>query len=246
MREWIYGRNPVWETLAADRRQAFELRIAQGVRETETITRIREHCLDRKIPINYPSREELDGMGVSHQGLALLVGGYPYVPAADFYQAAGRAGAPPFFLILDMLQDPQNLGSLLRTAEAAGVQGVLIPSRRSAHVTPAVVSASSGASEHLHIARANLVAGLKALKEAGIFIYGLAQGEGTVPLGQARLDGPIGLAVGNEGQGLRRLVRETCDVLVEIPMQGQVGSLNAAVAGSVALYFILQARRQLG
>ncbi len=246
MREWIVGRNPVWELLAAGRRQVFELRIAQGVRETEILDRIRAKAQERKILLSYPPREELDTLGDSHQGVALQAGAYPYVQAADLLRYPGAGGDPPFFLALDTLQDPQNLGSLLRTAEAVGVHGVLIPSKRAAKVTPAVVRASSGASEHLRIARSNLAAGLGALKKAGVFFYGLAQGEGAIPLSQARLDGPIGLVVGNESQGLRRLVRETCDLLVEIPMHGNVGSLNAAVAGSVALYAILKARNPGG
>jgi 23S rRNA (guanosine2251-2'-O)-methyltransferase len=242
MREWIYGRNPVWETLAAGRRQFFELQIAQGVRENELVNRSRQRSLEGGIPVTYPTRAEMDELGVPHQGLALQVSDYPYVSSSELIQDVEQGKEPGFFLILDMLQDPQNLGSLLRTAEAVGVHGVLIPPKRAAQVTPAVVSASSGASEHLRIAQSNLAAGLRDLKKAGIFIYGLAQGAGTIPPQKARLDGPIGLVVGNEGRGIRRLVRDTCDVLLELPMRGQVASLNAAVAGSVALYSIYQAR----
>lgn len=188
MREWIVGRNPVWELLAAGRRQVFELRIAQGVRETEILDRIRAKAQERKILLSYPPREELDTLGDSHQGVALQAGAYPYVQAADLLRYPGAGGDPPFFLALDTLQDPQNLGSLLRTAEAVGVHGVLIPSKRAAQVTPAVVRASSGASEHLRIARSNLAAGLGALKKAGVFFLWAGAGG----RGDTAVSGPAG------------------------------------------------------
>jgi 23S rRNA (guanosine2251-2'-O)-methyltransferase len=143
---------------------------------------------------------------------------------------------------MDTVQDPQNLGTLLRTAEIVGVQGVLLPYRRTATVTPAVVSASSGASEHLLIAQTNLAQSINTLKESDIWVIGLDGSTSAQPLQQVRLDGPLALVVGNEGQGMRSLVRDSCDILMRLPMQGQIESLNAAVAGSIALYLAWQAR----
>jgi 23S rRNA (guanosine2251-2'-O)-methyltransferase len=146
---------------------------------------------------------------------------------------------------LDTLQDPQNLGTLLRTAEAVGVHGVILPKARTALVTPAVVNASSGASEHLLITQSNLSQAMAVLKEAGVWIVGLDGSPDASEPDQIRLDGPLGLVVGSEGEGMRRLVRNSCDLLLRLPMRGCIESLNAAVAGSIALYLTLQARQGL-
>ena len=149
-------------------------------------------------------------------------------------------------LLLDVIQNPQNLGTLLRTAEAVGAHGVIIPQRRGVEVTQAVVNASSGASEHMLIAQVvNLVAAITELKEHEVWITGLDNLPEARPLDQADLRGAIGLVVGNEGEGMRRLVRESCDFLVKLPMRGQVDSLNAAVAGSIVLYEILRQRSKM-
>jgi 23S rRNA (guanosine2251-2'-O)-methyltransferase len=146
-------------------------------------------------------------------------------------------------LILDSLQDPQNFGALLRTAEAVGVHGVIIPLAHSVEVTPAVVNASSGASEHLLIAQSNLSQAMDALKDSNVWIVGLDQNGETVGASHdTPLRGALGLVVGSEGEGLRELTRKKCDVLLSLPMRGQVESLNAAVAGSVVLYLAYLAR----
>ena len=144
--------------------------------------------------------------------------------------------------MLDTLQDPQNLGTLLRTAEVVGVHGVVLPHRRTATITPAVVNASSGASEHLLIAQANLAQTIDQLKAADVWVIGLDAGAEAQPPERVRLDGAIALVVGSEGEGMRRLVRESCDLLLRLPMRGQVASLNAAVAGSIALFLAARAR----
>jgi 23S rRNA (guanosine2251-2'-O)-methyltransferase len=145
-------------------------------------------------------------------------------------------------LILDVLQDPQNLGTLMRTAEEVGIHGVLLPFRHTATVTPAVVNSSSGATEHLLIVQVNLAQAIEQLKEENIWVIGLEAGLEAQPLTKVRLDGPLALVIGGEGSGMRTLVRKSCDALVRLPMRGKVGSLNAAVAGSVALYFAWQSR----
>ncbi|RME91160.1 MAG: 23S rRNA (guanosine(2251)-2'-O)-methyltransferase RlmB, partial [Anaerolineae bacterium] len=174
----------------------------------------------------------------------LEVGEYPYAALTDLFERAEARREPLFVLLLDALQDPQNLGTLLRTAEAVGVHGVVIPLARAAQVTPAVVNASSGASEHLLIARANLHQAIEALKDAGAWVVGLDQGEQAQGPGAIRLDGALGLVVGSEGRGMRPLVRRSCDLLLRLPMRGRVESLNAAVAGSVALYLAYLQRHQ--
>ncbi len=141
------------------------------------------------------------------------------------------------------MQDPQNAGSLLRTAEVVGVHGVILQERRAVGVTPAVVNASSGASEHLSIAReTNLARIMRRLQQDGVWLYGMDGRPESTPYHEADLSGPIGLVVGSEGAGLRRLVRERCDVLIRLPMRGRIESLNAAVAGSVALYAVWRCR----
>jgi 23S rRNA (guanosine2251-2'-O)-methyltransferase len=147
-------------------------------------------------------------------------------------------------LILDTLQDIQNLGTLLRTAEAVGVHGVLLPLRRTATITPAVVNASSGASEHLLIAQANLAQSIEHLKDENLWIVGLEGSPSAREAGDVRLDGALALVVGSEGEGMRELTRKSCDVLMKLPMVGKVESLNAAVAGSVALYLAFMVRKE--
>lgn len=243
MREWISGRNPVYETLCAGRRQVFALQIAHGAQVKGRLAEIERLAQARRIPIRQVERRELDRLDAGHQGVALEASAYPYSGLVDILERAGQLGEPPFVLILDALQDPQNLGTLLRTAECVGIHGVILPLRHTAGVTPAVVNASSGASEHLLVAQANLAQTIERLKTAGVWIIGLEGSPAAQPLEKVRLDGPLALVVGSEGQGLRPLVRSTCDTVVRLPMRGRIESLNAAVAGSVVLYLAWQARK---
>lgn len=243
MREWICGRNAVYETLRAGRRHVFRLRLAQGVQEKGRLAEIIQICQQKGLPLERVARQQLDALNAGHQGIALEASGYPYCAMQDILARSENLSEPAFILILDALQDPQNLGTLLRTAECVGVHGVLLPLRHTVTVTPAVVNASSGASEHLLIAQMNLAQAIKTLKEAGIWVIGLESGVQAQSVEQVRLDGPLALVVGSEGQGMRSLTREACDVLMSLPMRGRVESLNAAVAGSVALYLAWQARR---
>jgi 23S rRNA (guanosine2251-2'-O)-methyltransferase len=246
MKDWISGRNPVYETLRAGRRQFFSLQIAQGVQVKGRLEEILRICDQRKIPIQLVPREQLERRFPGSQGVALEASGYPYSDLVEQLALAEQRGEAPFLLILDALQDPQNLGTLLRTAEGVGVQGVLLPLRHSATVTPAVAHASSGASEHLLITQTNLAQAIATLKREGLWIIGLEGGQGAQLPGQVRLDGPLALVVGSEAEGMRSLVRQSCDSLLRLPMRGRIESLNAAVAGSVALYMIWQARSFIG
>ena len=242
MREWISGRNPVYEVLRAGRRHPFRLRLAQGVEQQGRVGEILKMAQTKKAALERVPRSALDSLSSNHQGVALEASGYPYSGLPDMLDHAASRAEPLFVLILDTLQDPQNLGTLLRTAEACGVHGVLLPLRQTATVTPAVVHASSGASEHLLIAQANLAQAIARLKEAGAWVVGLESGPQGQPLEQVRLDGPLALVVGSEGEGMRPLVRSSCDLLLRLPMGGQIGSLNAAVAGSIALFLAWQRR----
>ena len=242
MKEWITGRNPVMEVMQAKRRQVFRLLLASGVEEKGRIAEILRAAALIKVPVERVARERLERLGENPQGVAAEVGVYPYVELYDIYDLAKERNEALFVLVLDVIQNPQNLGTLLRTAEAVGVHGVIIPQHRAAEVTPAVVSASAGASEHLLITRGNIARSLEQLKEAGAWVVGLAEGEDApaeVPLG-----GPIALVVGNEGEGMRALVRQQCDYILSLPMRGRIQSLNAAVAGSIVLYQVLLARQK--
>ena len=242
MKEWLYGRNPVYEVLRAGRRQVYGLRVAKGAKEKGRLAEIINLCRQRRVPVEYVPRQTLDNIDRHHQGLALQVSDYPYADLTDMLDEAAKRGEPPFLLLLDTLQDPQNLGTLLRTAEAVGVHGVLIPLARTATITPAVVSSSSGACEHLLVCPSNLAQSIDILKENDAWVIGLDGGPDSQPANRVNLKGGLALVVGSEGEGMRRLVREKCDILMRLPMRGQVESLNAAVAGSVALYLALAAR----
>ncbi len=244
MKEWITGRNPVYEVLRAKRRQAFRLLIAKGIKPEGQLPQILQIAQARRLPIEEVPRAQLDALANHHQGVALEASSYPYAALEDLLVNSQRQPEPPFFLLLDALQDPQNLGSLLRTAEAMGVHGVVLPSRQAAQITPAVVHASSGASEHLLIAQYNLAQAIERMKQLDIWIYGLDQAPSSKTPAELRFDVGLALVVGNEGTGMRQLVRQSCDELLRLPMVGKIESLNAAVAGSIALYLVRQARLQ--
>jgi 23S rRNA (guanosine2251-2'-O)-methyltransferase len=244
MREWIIGRNPVIEVLQAKRREVFSLLLAAGVEEKGRISDVLKLAAARKIPVERVPKEKLVHMGENPQGIAVEVSRYPYVDLTDILDIASRKQEDLFVLMLDLIQNPQNLGTLLRTAEAAGVHGVIIPQHRAAEVTPAVVNASAGATEHMLIAQGNIVQIAAELKSAGAWIVGLEGSEGSKPISEVPLNGPIAVIVGNEGEGMRALVRESCDFLLKLPMHGRIESLNAAVAGSIVLYQVVLARQK--
>ncbi|MCC9078075.1 23S rRNA (guanosine(2251)-2'-O)-methyltransferase RlmB [Litorilinea aerophila] len=247
MSELIYGRRAVYETLRAHRRHIFRLWVeGEGEPKGGGLEPILEQAAALKVPVRAVKGgvfTRLAQENVNAQGVALEVGDYPYVQVDEILRHARKQEEPPFLLILDHLQDPQNLGTLIRTAEAMGVHGILIPSRRSARVTPAVSNASAGAVEHMRLAQVvNINRLIDELKEANIWVAGLDSDDSTPLLDPATLDGALAVVVGSEGRGLSRLTREKCDFLVRLPMYGQVASLNAAVAGSIVLYLARQAR----
>ncbi|MCC6629605.1 MAG: 23S rRNA (guanosine(2251)-2'-O)-methyltransferase RlmB [Chloroflexi bacterium] len=239
--EWLYGRNAVREALLGPRAPR-RLWLAEGGRRSGIIGEILQRAGRRGVRAEERHADELTKLlgPVNHQGAVLLAEPYRY---ADLDEVVARAGPEPVYLALDSLQDPQNFGTLLRSAEAAGVAAVLIPEHRQVGVTPAVVNASAGAVEHLAVCRVtNLARALAALKTAGAWVAGLEAVPEAQPLWSYDLRGPLALVVGAEGEGIGRLVRETCDFLAALPMAGRVASLNAAVAGSIALYEIVRQR----
>jgi 23S rRNA (guanosine2251-2'-O)-methyltransferase len=240
VKELIYSRNAVCETLRAKRREIYSIEIAEGAGEKGRLAEILRLAGEQRIKIARVPRPKLDKVHPNHQGVVAEVSKYPYSDVVEILEQA--KGELPFILILDSLQDPQNFGTLLRTAEAVGVHGVIIPLARTVEVTPAVVNASSGASEHLLIARSNLSQAIDALKDNDVWIAGLDQAGAKVESDSRHLKGAVGLVVGSEGEGLHELIRKKCDILLKLPMRGQVESLNAAVAGSIALYLAYLAR----
>lgn len=245
MKEFIYSRNAVYETLRAKHREVFRILIAEGAQEKGRLDDILRMATERKISVERVARARLDKVHQNHQGVVAEVSGYAYSDLVDILEYARQKSELPFVLIIDSLQDPQNFGSLLRTAEALGVHGVVIPLAHAVEVTPAAVNASSGASEHLRITQSNLSQAIDALKDSDVWIVGIDQnGETISDKTEKHLRGAVGLVVGSEGDGIRPLVRSKCDILLKLPMRGQVESLNAAVAGSVALYLSYLARNK--
>lgn len=246
MADILYGRNAIREALRAQRRTFEYLMISAGAQEAGTLGEIVRLAEQYEVPIKRVDRHELDRRmrDANHQGVALVAGEYPYVEIEDALKLAVERNEPAFLLLLDHLQDPQNIGTLLRTAELVGVHGVIMPGRRAAEVTPAVVNASSGATEHLNITIvSNLAQTITNLQKEGIWVAGLEDDEKALIYDEADLDMPLAIVIGAEGPGLARLTRERCDFLLKLPMQGQLASLNAAVAGSIILYHSWRARR---
>lgn len=245
MREWLYGRQAVREMLRAQRRQVRQLIVNRGSEQGGVLGTILALAAERGVPVVEADRNRLDQLSerANHQGVIAEVSAYPTVELDDIWELAQARAEPPFVLCLDHLQDPQNLGTLLRTAEAVGVHGVLIPERRAAGITPAVSNASAGAVEHLRVAEiVNVTRTLEILKAHGLWVAGLDADDQATPYDRADLGGPLAIVVGSEGEGLARLVRKQCDWLISLPMRGQIASLNAAVAGSIVLYAALRTR----
>lgn len=243
--EWLYGRNPVEEALAADRRTFSEIVLPPvSPTEDEQIQRIRDEAHARRLVVRTMDRDALDRLTRfgHHQGCALKSTGYPYVGFNEMLSAV-EADENAIVVVLDHMEDPQNVGSILRTACAVGATGVVIPEDRACGITPAAVRASAGGAEHLKVAHVvNLPRAMADLKEAGMWLTGLDWGDGARAYTDIDYKGRVGIVVGAEGTGISRLVRETCDFIGELPMPGGFESLNAGVAAAVALYEVLRQR----
>lgn len=245
MASYLYGRWAVLESLRAGRRPFEQLLLAEGIDEKGTVATIVQQAQKNNVKIRRVPRRVLDDLAknANHQGVALRAGDYPYVSMEQMLSHAAERDEKPLLLVLDLLKDPQNVGSLIRVADAVGVHGVIVQERRGVDITPSVVNASSGAVEHLHVAMVtNLVTALRGLKEENVWLAGLDIGPDAQTLDKVDLDMGLAIVLGSEGEGLRRLVRETCDLLITLPMRGHVQSLNVATAGAIALYAAWQAR----
>jgi len=243
--EHIGGRNPVVEALRAGV-PASTLYVALRIDNDDRVKESVRIAADRGIAMLEVGREKLDRLteGGIHQGIALQIPAYDYAHPEDLIRFAQEAAEVPLIVALDSVTDPRNLGAIARSATAFGAHGLVIPSRRSAGVTGGAWKTSAGTLATLPVARAaNLTASLREYREAGLFVIGL-DGEGTIDIGEANLlDGPLVIVVGSEGKGLSRLVRESCDLVVRIPMKAAAESLNAGVAAGVALYEVARHRR---
>ncbi len=242
--DWIYGRRPLLEVLKAGKRHIYEAVLPPPGRDTTEVAELRGLILAQGAPFRTLERDELDDIccGGNHQGVALRAGGFPYISIEQVLHDI-KEQPEALVLILDHIEDPQNVGSLLRTADAAGVTAVVLPEDRAAGITPGVVRASAGASEHMRVAKVvNLVRAMKEIQAQGAWITGLDMGGDARSYTAVDFKGRVGLTVGSEGRGLSRLVRETCDFIACLPMQGRVASLNAGVAGAIALYEVVRQR----
>jgi 23S rRNA (guanosine2251-2'-O)-methyltransferase len=246
--DWIAGRNSVVEALRAQM-PVSAVYVAEGAERDGRLREVFRVAADRGIALLEVARIELDRItdGAVHQGLAARVPAYEYAHPDDLLDRASAAGEQPLIVALDSVTDPRNLGAVVRSAAGFGAHGVLVPERRSAGMTAAAWKTSAGAAARLPVAQAtNLTRQLKAYQEAGCMVVGLAA-DGDVSLPDFRLaDGPLVVVVGSEGDGLSRLVAETCDQLLSIPMVSTLESLNAGVAASVTLYAIAQSRQSSG
>ncbi len=242
MADYIWGRNPVVEALRS-RRRVHRILVAQGPRDAG-LTQVLDQARRVGVQIENSPRRRLDDISKNgnHQGVVAVVAPREYAEVEDILSRAEERGEEALVVALDAIQDVQNLGSLIRTAEVVGAHGIIIPEHRAAGLTPAVDKSSAGAVEFLPVARVtNLTRTLDDLKRRGLWCVGLDGGAKT-RFDEANLKGPIALVVGNEGKGISRLVREHCDLVVRLPQRGHVDSLNAAVAGSIALYEIWRQR----
>ena len=240
--ERIEGRNAVIEALRAGR-AIDKIYIAKGEVD-QTLGHIASKARAQGVVVVETDRRKLDAMSQTHahQGVVALCAVKEYCTVEDLLQRAADKGEAPFLVMCDEISDPHNLGAIIRTAECVGAHGVIIPKRRSAGLTAVVDKASAGAAEHLPIARVpNLSAAIETLKKAGVWVYGAAA-EGASPLWKTDLTGSICIVIGSEGDGISRLVREHCDVLVSIPMKGEISSLNASAAAAVLMYEALRQR----
>lgn len=240
--EILYGRNPVIEALRSDI-TVNKLLIAQGD-NSGSLKVILSLAREKQLVYQSVDKKKLDEIcgHKNHQGVVMYISAGEYADVSDILDRAREKNEPPFILILDEIQDPHNLGAMIRTAEACGVHGIIIPKRRSVQLTGAVAKASAGALSHMLIARvSNLPTVIDDLKKDGVWIAGTDAG-GDTEFFKADYSGPIGIVIGSEGYGIGDLVRKKCDYIITIPMVGKVSSLNASVAAGLVMYEVFKGR----
>ena len=238
----IEGKNAVIEALRAET-PIDKVFIARGEKDS-ALAHIASKARERGVVVVEADKRKLDSMSVthSHQGVVAVAAVRPYAEIDDIFNAAEMKGEEPFIIVCDEVSDPHNLGAIIRTAEAAGAHGVIIPKRRSAGLTAVVAKTSAGAVLHIPIVRVpNITACLKELKKRGVWVYGTSA-TGENGLWEVEIKGAAAIVVGSEGEGIGRLVGENCDVMVRIPMSGRVASLNASVSAAIVIYEVVRQR----
>lgn len=241
--ELIAGKHPVLEALRSGR-EINKIWIAEGAQKSLTQP-ITTEAKKLGIVVQFVDKRKLDNMapGIAHQGVIAQAAAFAYAEVEDILNAAKNKNETPFILLLDEIEDPHNLGSILRTAECTGVHGVVIPKRRSAGLTATVLKTSAGAAEHVPVARVtNLAQTIDKLKEAGVWVAG-TDVSAKQDVFKTKFDMPLAIVIGNESKGMGRLIKEKCDFLVKLPMLGQLNSLNASVAAGVLMYEVVRQRR---
>lgn len=242
--EWIGGRNPVLEALRSER-DIQKIYIAEASQKG-VMKQVIALAKERKLQIQFVPKQKIDKVVEgTHQGVAAQISAYQYAELDELFERASTRNEQPFFILLDELEDPHNLGSIMRTADAVGAHGIIIPNRRSVGLTQTVAKASTGAIEHIPVVRVtNLNKTIDVLKDRGLWIFG-TDAKGSSDYRTMDVDMPLGIVIGSEGAGMSRLVREKCDFLVHLPMKGKVTSLNASVAASILLYEVYRKRYPL-
>lgn len=241
--ELIAGKHPVLEALRSGR-EINKIWIAEGSQKSVSQS-ITAEAKKQGIVVQFVDKRKLDSMaqGVAHQGVIAQAAAFAYVEVEELLEIAKSKNETPFLLLLDEIEDPHNLGSILRTAECTGVHGVIIPKRRAAGLTATVLKTSAGAAEHVPVARVtNLAQTIDKLKEAGVWVAGTDL-SAKQDVYKTKFDMPLAIVIGNESKGMGRLIKEKCDFLVKLPMLGQLNSLNASVAAGVLMYEVVRQRR---
>ncbi|RLQ84773.1 23S rRNA (guanosine(2251)-2'-O)-methyltransferase RlmB [Planomicrobium sp. Y74] len=243
--EIIGGKNPVLEALRADR-DINKIWIAEGVQK-KGIAELLQLAKEKKVIVQFVPKKKIDGLTDSnHQGIAAAVAAYNYAELDDLFKVAESRSEDPFFLILDELEDPHNLGSIMRTADAVGAHGLIIPKRRAVGLTAVVAKASTGAIEHIPVVRVNNLSQIvDELKKRNVWIAGTDAKE-SVDYRKMDASLPLAVIIGSEGKGMSRILREKCDFLYQLPMVGHVTSLNASVAASLLMYEVYRKRNPTG
>ena len=234
----IYGKNPVLEAINS----GTTINKIYAQTKNKEIDSVIKEALKRKIVVVNTDKQKLDKMidGRNSQGIIASVTEFKYSSIEDIIKYAKEKNEEPFVLILDKIEDPHNLGAIIRSAECMGVHGVIIQKRNACQVTDTVEKVSAGACSYVKVARVtNITESIKKLKEYGLWIYGLDM-EGKENIYNTKLDGAIGMVVGNEGEGISRLVKENCDILMKIPMTGKINSLNASVSAAITIYEVVR------
>jgi 23S rRNA (guanosine2251-2'-O)-methyltransferase len=246
MNEFIEGRNPVLEALKANR-PINNILLAKGIGHHPTVSEIIKLTKEKRISLHWDEKKALDKISRTgrHQGVIAFAAAHAYVEVETLLRLAKDRNEPPFIILLDGIEDPQNLGAILRTADAVGAHGIVILKRRAVGLTAGVARASAGAVEYVGVAQVpNLSTAIEDLKQAGLWIIGV-EAEGEKSYAETDLSGPIAVVIGGEGKGISRLVKENCDLLANIPMRGKISSLNTSVAAGLVLYEAFRQRSPL-